>query len=917
MKEAYRRIGLLGIATIVALLVGALLQHFSALPSGYTWLEPVRTLRLVFEHEWTPATFFVVYLIGVMSVARDELRTALELGGAPLRTVGIAMAIGLSDAVLFPLHNGWDVAAMVALGVIVVRRSPPPGARALLVGHGVFAAVAFAAICYCFSVAKALILVGRTQADPSFIAIEKSIFGVDLYKVIAAWASTRPKLVALCDLVYFRLFHHMALTTVLLFGMRQRKERFEYLGALGLCYLLGGPLYHLFPGVGPSYFDQEAFGYIVDDPSLATNEIRFWLYRNTMDVLSGQAQTIRTWGYVACMPSLHIAHELVMLYYARRSTVALAISSVFTSITLLAVVVLGWHYAIDAVGGLALAAVAIALARWQRDRLMPAVLAPLDDEPLPPRRSLRAWIEELRPSIELPAMPPLSPRVFVWLAIGAFALRLGLALIDLEVAERLFVPDYAYYTLSAARSIAHGDIPASAFSPLLAFLSAPAFALTTSESVPLVWVFILCAVADAVSVWLLGRLATRVGGPLAGVFAAAAWALSPLAIANALDGLETAIALAFQLGCLEAWSLARERKEGYGLAGVLAGLALLARIDSAFLVAALGVIAMIELKERAPLFARMIGGALAVVTPWWLYASIRFGSPIPRGVFALHESLEVTGISVVKSVAWLGGALLGGAFVDLPRLRTYLFFHETIGVVIALVAITAVVLLVRRVGKQSVVAALTVQAVSVVLLYVVWLPALWFFRRYLEPVYALIVLTSALAAARALGPEPAPIARRLVAGLALVLVAGFGLGAAGRVLRDHPGDERGLNGAKGMSEPAREVMQLLPNGAVVGAFQSGALIYFARPGVRVVDLSGVVDPDAKEALEERRVLDYAAKEGVTHIADSRVNVESLRLLSPKSIHGIEADPIGQARPKGGDAITVYAVRLPVAGPVER
>ena len=71
-----------------------------------------------------------------------------------------------------------------------------------------------------------------------------------------------------------------------------------------------------------------------------TNEIRGWLFKNTGAVVSGRATVLETWGYIACMPSLHIAQELVMLYYARRSSIALAISSVFTAITMVLMLLL-------------------------------------------------------------------------------------------------------------------------------------------------------------------------------------------------------------------------------------------------------------------------------------------------------------------------------------------------------------------------------------------------------------------------------------------------------------------------------------------------------------------------------------------------------------------------------------------------
>jgi membrane-associated phospholipid phosphatase len=171
-------------------------------------------------------------------------------------------------------------------------------------------------------------------------------------------------------------------------GLRLGKERGEYLGALALCYLIGGPLYHLLPGAGPGYFDPGPFEFLGGHRDLMVNGVRAWLFDNTGSIMAGRATVLKTWGYIACLPSLHVAQEFVMLYYARHSRLALALSAVFTAITLLSVVVLGWHYPVDSLGGALVALAAIALARWQRDALMPRWLDVARDQPLLPRKPL-------------------------------------------------------------------------------------------------------------------------------------------------------------------------------------------------------------------------------------------------------------------------------------------------------------------------------------------------------------------------------------------------------------------------------------------------------------------------------------------------------------------------------------------------
>jgi len=192
----------------------------------------------------------------------------------------------------------------------------------------------------------------------------------------------------------------MALITVLLFALRRRAQRTEYLAALALCYLLGGPLYQLFPALGPSFFEPHYYEYL-QNPQLLSGDIRHFLQANTNAALNGSAHQIRTWGYIACMPSLHIAHELVMLYYARVNVIAFLLSLLFAVLTLVSVIALGWHYPLDSVLGAVVAFTAIAIARSQRRVLVPPELASFDEASPPPgtavlRRFFQAFVAARR-----------------------------------------------------------------------------------------------------------------------------------------------------------------------------------------------------------------------------------------------------------------------------------------------------------------------------------------------------------------------------------------------------------------------------------------------------------------------------------------------------------------------------------------
>jgi hypothetical protein len=165
----------------------------------------------------------------------------------------------------------------------------------------------------------------------------------------------------------------MTLTSMFLVGAQLHRERTRLWCALALAYLLGGPAYYLVPALGPRFFQADLYGYM-DHLHLTANGVQHFLFANTRAVAAGRPTVLSPYAYLACMPSLHLAHEFVLLYYARHSLVWFVASLIFTLLTCLAVMVLGWHYAIDILGAVVLAATSIGIVRVSRDRLLPRIV---------------------------------------------------------------------------------------------------------------------------------------------------------------------------------------------------------------------------------------------------------------------------------------------------------------------------------------------------------------------------------------------------------------------------------------------------------------------------------------------------------------------------------------------------------------
>ena len=118
----------------------------------------------------------------------------------------------------------------------------------------------------------------------------------------------------------------------------------------------------------------------------------------------------------------------------------------------------------------------------------------------------------------------------IGIAIVGFVLRVAVLVRPIGVIDRLFVPDDTYYTLSIARSIAHGHGPTvdghtltSGFQALLGFLLVPVYWLTDNLDLALRIDLALLVVVDTLTIVLLAWVAYRFAGRVAAVTAAALW----------------------------------------------------------------------------------------------------------------------------------------------------------------------------------------------------------------------------------------------------------------------------------------------------------------------------------------------------------------------------------------------------------
>jgi hypothetical protein len=494
-------------------------------------------------------------------------------------------------------------------------------------------------------------------------------------------------------------------------------------------------------------------------------------------------------------------------------------------------------------------------------------------------------------------------------AAGGLVVRLLFLVRPVNAVDRWFVPDDAWYTLSVARSLARGLGPSvdgvrltNGFQPLVAFLVTPVFWVSRDPDVALGAMQAICSVFDAVTAFLLAELARRASGDRAAVVAAALWSFAPTAVGNALDGLETSVAVTATAGAALAWGVACERAttRAWIGAGALLGVSLLARVDTVFFVALIG-LATLRIGTR-PL-ATLAASALAIVAPWWAWCLVRLGTIVPESGAAVREQALIhkeSGVTFLNQLGWAASTSLGPLYADATDVREGLGSGAPALGAIVFVALVAGLAVASARASTSELRVLARASIAILAFYALVVPAVWFFRRYMAPVEAMVVIGIAIVVARARS--------RGAIGCAAVLVAASLAGDAWRLAVAPAGTaDLGHNGAKGYRAPAKEILAEAPHGAVIGSLQSGALGYFADgTGVRVLNLDGVVDREAGRALREGKLAEFVRARGVTHFADWEMNAKTF--LARAGDPRMSLVPIANVDAQGPDfRFTLYEI----------
>jgi len=169
-----------------------------------------------------------------------------------------------------------------------------------------------------------------------------------------------PSVLHAIDWSYANIFF-VSLTVAFVFFLSAPSRRLRIAFAAGNTYMwiIGAWLYLLIPSVGPAYRFPDVWMPLAASLEVTQNFQALLMknYRQVLLMPSGHSKNVVIMFGIGAFPSLHVAFQTYAFLWMRRQWIyGQIVFGVFLFAILVGSVVTGWHYLIDGIAGIALAA---------------------------------------------------------------------------------------------------------------------------------------------------------------------------------------------------------------------------------------------------------------------------------------------------------------------------------------------------------------------------------------------------------------------------------------------------------------------------------------------------------------------------------------------------------------------------------
>ena len=534
--------------------------------------------------------------------------------------------------------------------------------------------------------------------------------------------------------------------------------------------------------------------------------------------------------------------------------------------------------------------------------------------------------------------------VFLVLA-AALAFRLAVVSHDVQdLVVRGPLYDDSFYAFNIARNIAAGYgstfdqvHPTNGYQPLYVGLLVPLYWLSgDNATVPIYLALVLSAIANVVTGFILYRLVRGFASRAAALFGLVLWAFGPAIVRQAVNGLETSIAMMLIAAALEFYitrfrHVPRPGPRQVVTLGLLLGLATLARVDAVLFGMALAIDA-VWVRRRTRTWRPLLGAAataLLVLLPWSVSSLFTVGHIVPESGRATRFLSEAYAPRDVPSVAHLSFAngpppqlladnvqrslmLIGTSpvvhvftrAIERAMMRFSVQRGPTVYAIAVFLLVVVLVLVFaarrRRVPGLRLPSDYNFLFVHALLLLAVYSLVVFgqiFYTRYYYPIFFFTILLGCLAFDLFVGLlARSPRRQRLVAGVVI---------AAYAVVLPYMSLHRLHNGSYRFVSVVAWIAQNTEPDARIGVFNSGAIGYFSNR--QIWNLDGKVNHAALTALRNDALPEYLAREGIDYVIDHGWILDRFLVERP---HHLQLTQLADAEALGVPGWRAYRVTLP-------
>lgn len=211
-------------------------------------------------------------------------------------------------------------------------------------------------------------LINGFVGDPSFQRIDDAIFGKSLWPWLERTVQASEPLRNFLESVYFHDYMYFVLLVTLLYLRHDRRALRWLFQAVAYTYILGVLITLAYPTLGPCFVRREDYEWIQQSMGMVADTQRnLWRFFSYV-VQTGRAD-MQVRGQIfmgiAGFPSLHVGHMALLTVVAlKRYPIYAPVVVLMTLLTFVSTMAFGWHYAVDAIGGIALAW-AVCAALWR------------------------------------------------------------------------------------------------------------------------------------------------------------------------------------------------------------------------------------------------------------------------------------------------------------------------------------------------------------------------------------------------------------------------------------------------------------------------------------------------------------------------------------------------------------------------